>query len=517
MGIFKSCVQVQRVKDHFCMSPLPSKLDQTPDDPDQLAAAFEHSITWEDDLWRADPVDVEAVHAKARARYYDLLDAVTSANFVASKPRILLFHGQSGAGKTHLIRALRTGSHRRGKAYFGYAQMTPDVSSYADYYLRRLVNSLEKPFDPDNGGESALARLTRRLVGDADVMDVSELSKLREAELAENELARFILDLADDIVASPKFAEESLDINLVRALLYLQRADPRIDSRVRQYLQGRQLTDLARAAVAALDPNSGDGRAFEIIESLGKLMWSVDRAALVFCIDQVEDLRNFSDAEERFQKAVGNLMQIANRVPRSIIIISCLEEFYGQARAVLPQSYIDRVEKAGPIALLGKPHAGGGAADHRQASRASGVGPRVGPELSRPLRVLRAELLRGVRRPVDAPPARARAEPAALRQRRRSGVGMGGRSAPERKPGFLNSLVAALGFAPSNDEPASAPEAASVDYRETWERFSSARRSRDAAPRQRHHGCAGRRTRSRPRGMARRHHRLLGQAARDRR
>ena len=45
-------------------------------------------------------------------------------------------------------------------------------------------------------------------------------------------------------------------------------------------------------------------------------------------------------------------MQIANRVPRAVIVISCLEEFYAQARAVLPQSYIDRVEKAGPIALL---------------------------------------------------------------------------------------------------------------------------------------------------------------------
>ena len=82
----------------------------------------------------------------------------------------------------------------------------------------------------------------------------------------------------------------------MRALLYLQRADPRIDQRVRQYLYGRQLTDLSHEAVAALDPNTGEGRAFEIIESLGGLMWTVDRAALVFCIDQVEDLRFFEDS-----------------------------------------------------------------------------------------------------------------------------------------------------------------------------------------------------------------------------
>ena len=74
----------------------------------------------------------------------------------ASQARILLFHGQSGAGKTHLVRALRTSAHREGTAYFGYAQMTPDVANYADYFLRRLINSLEKPYDPDLGGESAL-------------------------------------------------------------------------------------------------------------------------------------------------------------------------------------------------------------------------------------------------------------------------------------------------------------------------------------------------------------------------
>jgi GTPase SAR1 family protein len=450
------------------MSPQDYSSASAPEDPDQLAAAFEHSITWEDDIWRADPVDVEAVHAKARQKFYDLLDAVTAPASPLSKPRILLFHGQSGAGKTHLIRALRTGAHRRGKAYFGYAQMTPDVSSYADYYLRRLVNSLEKPYDPDKGGETGLTRLTRKLVGDVDTVDAKQIEKLRDGELAEAELARFVLDLADEILCAPKFADEGLDINIVRALLYLQRADPRIDARIRQYLQGRALTDLARSAVGALDPNTGDGRAFEIVESLGKLMWSVDRAALVFCIDQVEDLRNFSDAEERFQKAVGNLMQIANRVPRSIVLISCLEEFYGQARAVLPQSYIDRVEKAGPIALLENrsPEEArliiAKRLEHQAATHASGssypdpsafFGPNFFEEFGglstrRLLEHAQNKMRTGN---VDEPD-----EP----------------EAGQEKPGFLSSLVAALGFAPSNDAPVEiVPD---VDYRELWERFASA-------------------------------------------
>src|SRR5262245_653204 len=222
---------------------------------DRLSAAFEHSITWEDDIWRADPVDVDVVHAAARRKFSDLLAAVTAARGPAVQARILLFHGQSGAGKTHLIRALRTSAHRGGKAYFGYAQMTPDVANYADYYLRRLIASLEKPYDPDQGGESALARLAERLLGADGAAGGTSFDKLRDAKLSDASLAKLVLGLADQIVAAPRFAGQSLDVNIVRALLYLQRRDPRTDQRVRQYLHGQKLGDLSQEAVAALDPN----------------------------------------------------------------------------------------------------------------------------------------------------------------------------------------------------------------------------------------------------------------------
>jgi len=320
--------------------------------PEKLAAAFEHSITWEDDVWRADPVDVATVHGKARAKFQDLLSSITTGRGSSTQARILLFHGQSGAGKTHLLRALRTASHREEKAYFGYAQMTPDIANYSDYYLRRIVHSLEKSYDPDTEGESGLKRLTRHLVSDTETLSRKDLDELREATLGEEELARLVLRLADGIVAAPRFRDLELDINIVRALLYLERKDPRIDQRIRQYLFGRQLTPLAHQAVAALDPNTGEDRAFEIITALGQLMWTVERAAFVFAIDQVEDLRFFDNAEERFQKAVRDLIQIANRLTNAIIIISCLEDFYGEVRGVLAQSYVDRIEKAGPVALL---------------------------------------------------------------------------------------------------------------------------------------------------------------------
>ncbi|MFY0612237.1 MAG: DUF853 family protein [Hyphomicrobiaceae bacterium] len=432
--------------------------------PDSFAAAFEHSITWEDDVWQADPVDVEEVHLKARRKFYDLLDTVTSNNSGrgATQARILLFHGQSGAGKTHLVRALRTKAHRDGKAYFGYAQMTPDVGNYADYFLRRLINSLEKPYDPDGSGESGLSRLTRRLVDAA--LPEGEIEKLREGDLGEEELAHLVLDLADDILISDAFADQELDVNIIRALLYLQRCDPRIDQRVRQYLFGRELNELSHRSVRALDPNSGDGRAFEIVEALGKIIWTVEQSAMVFCIDQVEDLRNFEDPEDRFTKAVGNLMQIANRVPSSIIIISVLEEFYGQARAVLHQSYIDRIEKAGPVALYENRTAEearliiGKRLEHEALQHSDGPSypdsaSFFGPEFFEEFAGL------STRRLLEHAQNRVRAN---------------GDDAPadddDTPTGFISTLASALGFAPDNDEPANV-SALQVDYREMWDRF----------------------------------------------
>ena len=439
--------------------------------PDQLSEAFEHSITWEDDLWRADPVDVPEVHAKARQKFNDLLATITNGRGFHVQDRILLFHGQSGAGKTHLLRALRTDSHRISRAYFGYAQMTPDVANYADFYLRRLVHSLVKPYDPDRFGESALTRLTNKLVLDSEVISAADLDSLRDAQLDEAELARLILRLADDIVASDKFQTRELDINIVRALLYLQRRDPRIDQRVRQYLHGRQLTPLAHEAVRALDPNTGEDRSFEIIAALGSLIWSVERSALVFCIDQVEDLRFFDNAEDRFQRAVRDLIQIANRLTNAIIIISCLEDFYGQVRGVVAQSYVDRIEKSGPVLLR----------ESRTVEEAkliiskriehqaeiSGAGMSF-PDASAFFGPQFFEEFGGLS-------TRRLLEHAQTRLREATSTDGDDRSTAERGEGssFISTLAEALGQPSSHDEPETAGNISAIQFREMWERFAN--------------------------------------------
>lgn len=444
--------------------------------PDTLSKAFEHSITWEDDIWRADPVDVEEVHKKARTKFFDLLSAITDTSgkrrgsSADTQARILLFHGQSGAGKTHLIRALRTGAHRSGKAYLGYAQMSPDIANYADYYLRRLIASLERPYDPDAGGENALARLTAKLIAGATDIAVGDIERLREDTLEDKALALLVHDLADTIVAAPKFADENIDINIIRALLYLERNDPRIEQRVRQYLQCRPLNELSLQSVAALDPNVGEGRAFDIIEGLGRLMWAVDGAALVFSIDQVEDLRFFDDAEERFQKAVRDLIQIANRVPTAIIVISCLDDFYSQVREPLAQSYRDRIEKSGPVALYESRTAEEArqiiarrlAYEAEQSTDAvvySDPSAYFGPEFFEEFSGL------STRRLLEHAQSRLRTQTAPGEDDADADDGMA------ERPAFVSTLAAALGFGKAEPKKPAPIPLIEVDYREMWERF----------------------------------------------
>jgi GTPase SAR1 family protein len=438
--------------------------------PDKLSEAFEHSITWEDDLWRADPVDVPEIHAKARQKFNDLLTVVTSGRGYHMQDRILLFHGQSGAGKTHLLRALRTDSHRSGQSYFGYAQMTPDVQNYADFYLRRLVHSLEKPYDPDRFGESALSRLTNRMVLDSEVISSDDVEKLRDATLDDKQLAKLILRLADQIVACEKFQTQELDINIVRALLYLQRRDPRIDQRVRQYLNGRNLTPIAHEAVSALDPNDGEDRAFEIIAALGALVWTVERAALVFCIDQVEDLRFFDNAEDRFQRAIRDLIQIANRLTNAIVIISCLEDFYGQVRGLVAQSYIDRIEKSGPVLLRESrtPEEARLIISKRLAyqSELNGGGLSF-PDASQFFGPQFFEEFGGLS-------TRRLLEHAQSRLREATSTEGDEREPEPERPSFISTLAQALGQAIGFGSEEAAPGSLSaVQFREMWERFAN--------------------------------------------
>ena len=191
----------------------------------RLAAFFSdtevfHPIQHRHDMWRQDPFDVETIHKEARAAFERLLLRATTPPRPESG-RILLLLGDSGCGKTHLLRAFRSKAHERSLGFVGYMQMTTAQSSYGRYMLNNLVDSLDQPYLAPSEPRSGLERISRMLLGRCS--KVAEL--LAAPELDADEVPELVNSAADELKGQPLF--EKCDLDLMRALLFLQRNDPR--------------------------------------------------------------------------------------------------------------------------------------------------------------------------------------------------------------------------------------------------------------------------------------------------
>jgi GTPase SAR1 family protein len=296
-----------------------------------------HSVQHRHEIWKEDPFDVTAVHAEARAIFERLLHFSTTPPGPPSG-RILLVLGESGAGKTHLMRAFRHQTHNEGVGFIGYMQMTTATSNYGRYVLSNLIESLDHPYS-ELQPISGLHRLSKALRGRCG----SQLIELLEDEDAtyEQDVHQLVRDAADSLIAKENYAD--LDVDLVRALLYLQWTDPRIKSRVLKYLRCEDLSQADREVIGDMVPRTSDDDPQRMVEQLGKLMSSLGHA-LVLCVDQLEDMFNHDEATQPFRRAMSTLCALMDRVPSSVIVISCLRDFWTRMKQQLSQSTIDRIE-----------------------------------------------------------------------------------------------------------------------------------------------------------------------------
>lgn len=316
------------------------------------------AIAYPTEVWTPDPFDVESIHEPARDLFVRLLDRATAPETTDKTGRILLLKGESGSGKTHLMRAFRTHTHRRGLGYFGYMQMTSASSNYSRYMLHKLVDSLEKPYfraDDAPNDTTGLLRLSDSVV-ESRRIPASDLKLLAENELNQRDRNGLIEDLADELLCDPRFAGDEKLQDLLRAMLLLQCGHAGVRARVMKYLRGEALSprDQERlAGISSLDPEAGPQ---EMLQRLGRLMWSAGGMSLVLCVDQLEDLYSSDQSEaaaNRFRRAVQGLISLAAEVPTSIMVIACLDDYYDQLRSLLDRSHQDRIEQdPAPVTLV---------------------------------------------------------------------------------------------------------------------------------------------------------------------
>jgi AAA ATPase domain len=340
-----------------------------------------HSVEHRQEIWKADPFDVPGIHTGAREAFETMLARATTPPGLQAG-RILLLLGEAGSGKTHLMRSFRERAHAGGKAYFGYMQMTSSAEDYGAYVLSNLIDSLEKPFA--EGRRSGLRRLSDALAVAAESADalgalsqgLASLAKtvarahgekidsaahsranpaqasvghmlrsLRRDDLTQEQIDDVVFELGDRLVCDERLRD--VDVEVLRALLYLQRDDPRIKPRVLRFLRCEDMAERDRRYVGGLVPRTRGDDAQRMAELLGRLMWALGvhrQTCLVLAVDQLEDIYNLDDAGTKFRRAMASLCALADRIPSSVIVVACLEDYYEALKPSLTRPLLDRIE-----------------------------------------------------------------------------------------------------------------------------------------------------------------------------
>jgi hypothetical protein len=308
-------------------------------------------------VWTPDPFDVEDVHPEARAAFARLLGRASSPELPPHGKSLLLL-GEAGSGKTHLMRAFRTAAHADGAGYCGYMQMLTRCDNYARYALSYLIDSLEQPYRPGDPA-TGLARLARGLLDALDMIPDADRQKLREDILEPAEVAALVFRFADIAVQYEQFA--GIDINLLRAVLFLLPNDGRIRPKVLNWLRCEDMPKYDTEALGGLVPRPGPEMPLKTVVGLGRLMHAVHSAALVLLVDQLDEMievaRTDAEPGEQFRSAVNTLIDIADALPNAVVVIGCIEDIYTHAaeRQYLSRPKLDRLEHdPEPIRLKGR-------------------------------------------------------------------------------------------------------------------------------------------------------------------
>jgi Cdc6-like AAA superfamily ATPase len=255
----------------------------------------------------------------------------------------LLVLGASGTGKTHLMRALRTQVHAQRLGYVGYLQLTADVDDPGRHVLRSLIDSLEQPYDAPSLAESCLMYLSDGLVEGRDAISPDDLERLRTADLSDDQLEELVGRLVDRVVCSDGLAR--LENDLVQALLLLQRRDPALQRRIVRFLRGEALNQYDRKRLGGLAPRDRPEDPLRTIKDLATVMHELQLAALVLVVDQLEDAVTDGQNVARLQRALDTLRAIADAVPSSVVVISCLQDVYDGVKGKLSQTLLDRLTR----------------------------------------------------------------------------------------------------------------------------------------------------------------------------
>jgi energy-coupling factor transporter ATP-binding protein EcfA2 len=301
-------------------------------------------------IFENDPFDVESIHRHARETFEQMVERARTPSQIADRGRMLLVLGESGCGKTHLLRGFRRHVQEYGRGFIVYAQLQSSSNDYERYLLQHLVDSLARPYSGPSGERTGLRELASGLVRLASHGLQARVQRLVDDTWeGKDGLTEYVNGLVDDLLEEGELA--SFDPDLLRVMLYALRLDQRTASRVYKYLRCEGMSPHDRQWIGDVVPRTGDDHPHWMIREIGRLA-SLTRRALVVMVDQV-DLTGFEESSiKMFRRAIDALYRITSEVPSGIAVIACLSDLYAQVKDELNRPALDRLEKDPPIARL---------------------------------------------------------------------------------------------------------------------------------------------------------------------
>ena len=301
-----------------------------PQGPDVFAPTADARSAWE-----PDPFDVPAIHAEAREVF------ATSVSRVLSRPehgRALVVLGQSGSGKTHLMRAFRAHLHEEQRGIGCILQLSSGADDYARYVLRNLLPALERPYDPPLNPQSGLMLLSNATTTHRGMLRPDGIETLRQASLSESELATLVDQLAERLSDHSSLA--GFDLDSIRAMLLLQRREPSLQQKVVSYLR----CEPQPAGLPSIRSGDSPPEPAVMLSQLSRLVTVTGLGTLLIVLDQLEEMFSLDDSRGDFQRAMATVKTLLDTAPHTMVVVACLDDFWNEHRKALDPSVLERLE-----------------------------------------------------------------------------------------------------------------------------------------------------------------------------